>query len=247
MYARMLRIRHINPGTVTCYLLFEGSITLGFLVALAELADWWTVVALPATVALMVKVNDLALGGAAVATSTRAPTRGLTGQNRGRAAPSWRGSPVVGRARVAAARPVGRARVVPRPRVDPGTAFGRSVGRVAAGEGGPTWPAPYGAGRVPGGPGQAMGGGDAVPGGAGPAVGGADAMRRGSGPTIGGADGVPERAHPVPGGAGRHGAWSPDRSGWVRHRSAHQGGNRMTGADSPADRAARHSAAQRYR
>ena len=40
-------------------------IALGVLLALTELVDWWAPVALPATVALMVKINDAVAGAAA--------------------------------------------------------------------------------------------------------------------------------------------------------------------------------------
>lgn len=59
LYARALGLRFVNPGGVLCFLFFEGAAALAALLALAELVSWWTVLALPAAVALMVKLNDL--------------------------------------------------------------------------------------------------------------------------------------------------------------------------------------------
>lgn len=67
LYARVLRLRHVEPGAVLCFVFFEGTVVLGFLLALAELVSWWGVVILPASVALMVKINDVV--AAAVARS----------------------------------------------------------------------------------------------------------------------------------------------------------------------------------
>jgi hypothetical protein len=62
VYSRMLRLRHVRPGGVLCLLFFEGAIAVGVLLALAELASWWSVAVLPVTVAAMVKVNDVVAG-----------------------------------------------------------------------------------------------------------------------------------------------------------------------------------------
>ncbi|WBB82571.1 hypothetical protein O7606_26590 [Micromonospora sp. WMMD882] len=59
MYARVLGLRFVNPGGVLCFLYFEGAVALAALLALAELVSWWAVLALPAAVALMVKLNDV--------------------------------------------------------------------------------------------------------------------------------------------------------------------------------------------
>ncbi|WP_328851844.1 hypothetical protein OG994_00245 [Micromonospora globbae] len=59
LYARVLGLRFVNPGGVLCFLFFEGVIALAALLALAELVSWWAVVILPATVAVMVKLNDM--------------------------------------------------------------------------------------------------------------------------------------------------------------------------------------------
>lgn len=67
LYARVLGLRHVEPGAVLCFVFFEGTVVLGFLLALAELVSWWGVLMLPASVALMVKINDVV--AAAVARS----------------------------------------------------------------------------------------------------------------------------------------------------------------------------------
>ncbi|QGN50713.1 hypothetical protein ACN26Y_14080 [Micromonospora sp. WMMD558] len=59
LYARVLGLRFVNPGGVLCFIFFEGSVALAALLALAELVTWWAVLVLPATVAVMVKLNDL--------------------------------------------------------------------------------------------------------------------------------------------------------------------------------------------
>lgn len=64
LYARLLRLRYLHPGGVACFLLFEGTIVLGLLLALSELVDWPVVILLPAGVAVMVKLNDLLAGTA---------------------------------------------------------------------------------------------------------------------------------------------------------------------------------------
>jgi hypothetical protein len=59
LYVRMLRLKRIRPGGVMCFLLFEGVIALALLLSLAELVNWWSVLVLPATVAGLVKINDM--------------------------------------------------------------------------------------------------------------------------------------------------------------------------------------------
>lgn len=59
LYARVLRLRYLRPGWLLCFVFFEGMITLGVLLALAELVSWWAVLVLPAAVAVMVKLNDM--------------------------------------------------------------------------------------------------------------------------------------------------------------------------------------------
>jgi hypothetical protein len=62
LYARALRLRYLRPGGALCFLFFEGAAILGVLLSLAELTPWWSVAVLPATVAAMVKVNDMVAG-----------------------------------------------------------------------------------------------------------------------------------------------------------------------------------------
>lgn len=64
LYARLLRLRHLRPNGLLCFVYFEGVIALAILLALAELVSWWGVLVLPACVAVMVKVNDVIAGGA---------------------------------------------------------------------------------------------------------------------------------------------------------------------------------------
>lgn len=59
LYARILRLRHVTPGGLLCFVYFEGALGLGILLALAELVTWWGILVLPASVALMVKLNDV--------------------------------------------------------------------------------------------------------------------------------------------------------------------------------------------
>ncbi|HEX6501437.1 MAG TPA: hypothetical protein VF054_20755 [Micromonosporaceae bacterium] len=105
-YARLLRLRHIQPGGLACFLLFEGTLTVAALLALAELTDPWSLLLLPTAVAVMVKYHDVVAGLLApppavsvpVAAGPHLPLRAL-----GRA-------PVVGAARGTCALPRGRAR-----------------------------------------------------------------------------------------------------------------------------------------
>ena len=62
LYARMLRLRHLAPSGFLCFVFLEGAVALGVLLALAELVSWWGVLVLPATVAGMVKLNDIIAG-----------------------------------------------------------------------------------------------------------------------------------------------------------------------------------------
>ena len=75
LYARLLRLRHITPSGFLCFVFLEGTVALGALLALAELVSWWGVLVLPATVALMVKLNDVIAGAL---TAAAAPARPAT-------------------------------------------------------------------------------------------------------------------------------------------------------------------------
>lgn len=65
LYARVLGLQYVNPGGVLCFVFFEGAIVLGILLAFAELGSWWAVLLLPASVAVMVKINDVVAGAVA--------------------------------------------------------------------------------------------------------------------------------------------------------------------------------------
>jgi hypothetical protein len=65
LYARMLRLRFLTPSGFLCFVFLEGAVALGILLALAELVSWWGVLVLPATVAIMVKLNDVIAGSLA--------------------------------------------------------------------------------------------------------------------------------------------------------------------------------------
>jgi hypothetical protein len=62
LYARVLRLRHLRLRPLVAFLLFEGSVAFAILLVLADLIDGWGVVAIPAAVAVMVKVNDVVAG-----------------------------------------------------------------------------------------------------------------------------------------------------------------------------------------
>jgi hypothetical protein len=59
LYWRVLRLRRLRPSPAMTFLLFEGSILLGALLALAEIISWWGAPVIPVAVAVMVKVNDV--------------------------------------------------------------------------------------------------------------------------------------------------------------------------------------------
>ena len=59
LYWRILRLRCLRPGAVVTSLLFEGSIALGILLALAEIISPWGAASVPVAVAVMVKLNDV--------------------------------------------------------------------------------------------------------------------------------------------------------------------------------------------
>jgi hypothetical protein len=61
-YVRALRLRHVRPGGLMSFLLFECVVAIAALLSLAELVSWWAVIALPVAVAVMVKFNDLVSG-----------------------------------------------------------------------------------------------------------------------------------------------------------------------------------------
>ncbi|GIG92790.1 hypothetical protein Pen02_77260 [Plantactinospora endophytica] len=74
LYARVLRLRHVDPGGMLCFVFFEGTVALGLLLALAELVHWWGVFVLPAAVAVMVKINDV-VAAAVLRSAARVPAQ----------------------------------------------------------------------------------------------------------------------------------------------------------------------------
>jgi len=62
LYHRLLRLRHYRPRPIMTAVLFEGSIVVAVLLSLAEILDWWSVLAVPVAVAVLVKFNDVVLG-----------------------------------------------------------------------------------------------------------------------------------------------------------------------------------------
>lgn len=75
-YHRLLRLRHYRPGPVATVVLFEGSIIVSIVLALAEILDWWGVLAVPIAVAAAVKLNDI-VAGLAIHTPRHAQARGV--------------------------------------------------------------------------------------------------------------------------------------------------------------------------
>ena len=62
LYPRLLRLRHIRPNAWQRAVLGEGAIGVGVLLAMADLASAWTIVALPVAVAGVVKAHDALQG-----------------------------------------------------------------------------------------------------------------------------------------------------------------------------------------
>jgi hypothetical protein len=58
LYARVLRLERLQLGSAASFFLFEGMIALAVVLSLAELVSWWSVILLPLTVAVAVKIND---------------------------------------------------------------------------------------------------------------------------------------------------------------------------------------------
>lgn len=61
-YARVLRLRHLDLRGWQAALLLEGSLGVGVVLALADLAPAWTPLLLPAVVGAVVKGHDLLTG-----------------------------------------------------------------------------------------------------------------------------------------------------------------------------------------
>ncbi|GAB4053857.1 hypothetical protein GCM10028775_41380 [Catellatospora paridis] len=95
LYARVLGLQYVRPSNLMCFLFFEGTVALAVLLSLAELTGWWAVAVLPASVAVMVKLNDVIAGattrsGAPATRSERPATRSKTAARRAPAQPTVR-------------------------------------------------------------------------------------------------------------------------------------------------------------
>ncbi|HVX70247.1 MAG TPA: hypothetical protein VHA79_11225 [Mycobacteriales bacterium] len=73
LYWRLLRLRYTRPNGWLRALYFEGSVALGVVLVLAEVASVWTIVVLPVIVAVVVKANDVLAGN--LRTAYRQPKR----------------------------------------------------------------------------------------------------------------------------------------------------------------------------
>jgi len=104
LYARMLGLQYLAPGGFLCFVFLEGAVALGILLALAELVSWWGVLALPLTVAAMVKLNDVVAGSLIRPATTRPPVAGVRASAASPGAATVRLSPAV-IAQVSAAAP----------------------------------------------------------------------------------------------------------------------------------------------
>ena len=62
LYPRLLRLRHISPNAWQRAALGEGAVGAGVLLAMADLATAWSIVALPVAVAVVVKAHDALQG-----------------------------------------------------------------------------------------------------------------------------------------------------------------------------------------
>jgi hypothetical protein len=93
LYARVLGLQYVRPSNLLCFLYFEGTVALAVLLSLAELTGWWAVAVLPASVAVMVKLNDVIAGattrsGGATTRSAGAATRSKPATRRALAQPT---------------------------------------------------------------------------------------------------------------------------------------------------------------
>ncbi|GAA1645439.1 hypothetical protein ACFQY4_06895 [Catellatospora bangladeshensis] len=89
LYARVLGLQYVRPSNLMCFLFFEGTVALAVLLSLAELTGWWAVAVLPASVAAMVKVNDVIAGA-----TTRSGVESVSRPQRARRTRRAAGAPV---------------------------------------------------------------------------------------------------------------------------------------------------------
>ena len=77
-YPKLLRLKHIHPNAWQRAFLGEGMALVGILLAMADLASAWAIVALPVAMAVIVKGHDLLAGvltpRTAAQETTKAPT-----------------------------------------------------------------------------------------------------------------------------------------------------------------------------
>ena len=62
LYPRLLQLRHIDPNAWQRAVLGEGMAGVGALLAMADLASAWSIVALPVAVGVIVKAHDVLAG-----------------------------------------------------------------------------------------------------------------------------------------------------------------------------------------
>ncbi len=62
LYPRLLRLQHVHPNAWQRAALGEGAVGAGVLLAMADLATAWSIVALPVAVAAIVKAHDALQG-----------------------------------------------------------------------------------------------------------------------------------------------------------------------------------------
>jgi hypothetical protein len=62
LYARILRLRHVQPSSWQRALFVEGAIAVAIVIVLADLASAWLILALPVAIAVLVKFHDVVSG-----------------------------------------------------------------------------------------------------------------------------------------------------------------------------------------
>lgn len=72
LYWRVLRLHHVRPSGWQRAVLVEGMVAVGIVLVLAGVATPWTILVLPVVVAVLVKLNDLVVGGLRTSPAARA-------------------------------------------------------------------------------------------------------------------------------------------------------------------------------
>ena len=62
LYPQLLQLKHVHPNAWQRAVLGEGMAVLGGLLALADVASAWSILVLPAAVAVVVKAHDVLAG-----------------------------------------------------------------------------------------------------------------------------------------------------------------------------------------